>query len=91
MLAEGGSNGEQRLTHAFRRATARLPDAAELRVLTKGLERYLRFYRADPKAAQQLLRHGEAPANSKIDQAELAAYMSMASIILNLDETISKE
>jgi hypothetical protein len=91
MLSEGGSSGEQRLTYAFRRATARHPSSAELLVLTRGLDRYLRFYRADPKAAQQLVRHGESAMNTKIDMVELAAYASMASIILNLDETISKE
>src|SRR5207237_597411 len=58
MLSEDGS-GEQRLSHGFRRASARQPSPAELQVLTRGLDRYLRFYRADPKAAQQLVRHGE--------------------------------
>jgi hypothetical protein len=91
MLTEGGTSGEQRLTYAFRRATARRPSSAELLVLARALDRYLRFYRVDPKLAQQLVRHGEAPMSGKMDTVELAAYSSTASIILNLDETITKE
>jgi len=91
MLNEGGSTSEHRLTYAFRRATARRPGTTELQVLTKGVDRYLRFYHGDPKAAQKLVRHGDSSVNSNMDTTELAAYTSMASIILNLDETISKE
>jgi hypothetical protein len=91
MVSEGGTNREQRLIYAFRRATARRPNAVEIQVLLKGLDRYLRFYRADTKAAQELIRHGETPMSGKMDTAALAAYTALASIILNLDETISKE
>jgi hypothetical protein len=90
MLREGGSSAEERLAYAFRRATARKPSPAEIQVLSRGLDRYLRHYRAEPKAAEQIIRHGQSPASGQ-NRVELAAYTSIASIILNLDETISKE
>ena len=45
----------------------------------------------DPDAAQKLLAVGEAPRNEKLDPAELAAWTMVASMILNLDETVTKE
>jgi mono/diheme cytochrome c family protein len=91
LLIEGGKTPEQRLTYAFRRATARRPDARELKVLLGGLEKYRSVYRANPNAAQQWIRHGESPLDERLDRVELAAHAAMASIILNLDETICIE
>jgi hypothetical protein len=38
-----------------------------------------------------LLRVGELKSNAKLDPAELAAWTTVASVILNLDETITKQ
>ncbi len=91
MLTEGGAKPEDRITFAFRRATGRKPSEAELRVLLRGLERYRQTYSADKDAAQKLLHHGDSVPDAKLDPAELAAYMATAGVILNLDETITKE
>jgi hypothetical protein len=91
MLTEGGKTAEERVTFAFRRATARKPSDAELRILVRGLERYREKFSADKGAAQKFLRHGDSPPDTKLDPVELAAYMATASVILNLDETITKE
>ena len=91
MLTEGGSTPTQRLTFAFRRATARRPCDAELHVMLQALERYLSIYHADQKSAKELVHQGEAPVNETLDPVELAAYMTVASVILNLDETITQE
>jgi hypothetical protein len=91
MLTEGGQTPEERLTFAFRRATARTPNPAELRILTQGLERYRQTYRADREAAERFIRHGESPLDAGLDVAELAAYTASASVISNLDETITRE
>ena len=91
MIAEGGSTVEDRITYAFRRATARGPASAELTVLRRGFDRYLATYRANKEAANQLIQHGESRTNPKADPVELAAYMATASVILNLDETITQE
>jgi hypothetical protein len=91
MLEVGGKTSAERVTYAFRRATARRPTAKELRVLTQGLERYRRIFHTDTKAAERLIHHGEAPIDPKLDPADLAACTATASVILNLDETITKE
>ena len=91
MLTEGGATAESRLTYGFRCATARVPLPAELQVLEKGLDRYRAIYRADPEAARQLLAHGDSPRDDKLEATELAAYASVATILLNLDETLTKE
>jgi hypothetical protein len=43
------------------------------------------------EAARKLLSVGERPRDPSLDVAELAAYAGMASLILNLDEVITKE
>jgi hypothetical protein len=53
--------------------------------------RQLAEYRRDPAAAKKLLEVGESPVDAKLDPSELAAWTTVASTILNLDETITKE
>jgi hypothetical protein len=91
MLTEGGDTGEERLAYAFRRSTARPPTAAELRVLTRGLQRYRETFRADVEAAKRFVRQGDSPVDERLDLIELAACTAAAGIILNLDETITRE
>jgi hypothetical protein len=91
VLAEGGVTAEERLTLAFRLATARRPRPAELQVLLDGLREHLVRYRENPEAARALVRTGEAPRDGRLDVGELAAYTAVAGLILNLDETITKE
>ncbi|HVR76481.1 MAG TPA: DUF1553 domain-containing protein, partial [Planctomycetota bacterium] len=90
MLRRDESAGA-RLRWAFRAATARPPLPGELEVLLQGLERTLSRYREDPGAAGQLISVGESPRDQSLDPVELAAYTATASVLLNLDETISKE
>ncbi len=91
MIAEGGCTPDERIAFAFRRATARVPSPAELTVLKRGFERYRAAYSANTESALQLIRHGDSPVSPKADPVELAACMATASVILNLDETITQE
>ncbi len=91
VLMQGGSSPEARLAMAFRLATARRPDADEMEVLRGGLEEHLAYYRSHPEAARKLARAGEAPRLEGLDPCEVAAYTTVAGLILNLDETITKE
>jgi hypothetical protein len=90
-MREGGPTVEGRITMAFRLATARPPRPAELRVLLDGYTEHLADYRRDEKAARKLTSIGEAPRDEKLDVCELAAYTAVASVILNLDEVVTKE
>ncbi len=91
MVKEGGTLPTQRLGYGFRLAAARAPSPAELFVLQAGLERRLTQYRANKKAAEELLAAGESKRDPKLDAAELAAYTTAASVILNLDEVVTKQ
>ncbi len=91
VLKEGTATPEQRLTRMFRLLTARSPRPAELRILCADLERHTARYRRDGEAAMKLLSVGEAKHDERLDTAELAAYTGVANLILNLDETISRE
>ena len=79
-----------RLAFAFRLATARQPSEKELAILTKALDRQLARFWGDEKAARELLAVGESAVDETLPPAELAAYAMMASVILNLDETVTK-
>jgi hypothetical protein len=91
MLSEGGNTAQERIAYAFRRATARTPSPSEMQILLRGLERYRQTFRADSEAARRFVHQGDSPIDDKVNTPELAAYTAVASIILNLDETITKE
>jgi hypothetical protein len=91
MITQGGSTPDDRIAFAFRRAVSREPSENEQKVLNRGLEGYLARFRADREAAAKLIHQGERPPDAAIDPAELAAYTTTASVILNLDETITLE
>jgi hypothetical protein len=91
VLTAGEQTFEQRLTRMFRLLTARLPRPTELKILQANLEQHRTRYRADRQAALKLIGVGESKPNEKLDPAELAAYTAVANLILNLDETITKE
>jgi hypothetical protein len=48
-------------------------------------------YAADRPAAGQLASAGEAPRPESLDVVEHAAWTALCSLILNLDEALSKE
>ena len=91
MMAEGGQSPDQRIRFAFRLATARWPNPEESRILLSGFHYYLENYLAYREAALKFVSQGESPRNPRLDVSELAAYTAVASLILNLDETVTKE
>jgi hypothetical protein len=90
LLAAAGDDAA-RISEAFRRVTARPPKPAELEILTRRLAKLRETYSRDEGAAIKLLAVGESKADPKLSAPELAAWTSLATVLLNLDETISKE
>ncbi|HEY1186049.1 MAG TPA: PSD1 and planctomycete cytochrome C domain-containing protein [Gemmata sp.] len=88
MRVEGGKGAAERLTYGFRLVTGRKPTAAELAVLTEGYSADLARFQKDAEAAKKLL--GGAPAKGA-DLAEHAALTLAANVLLNLDETVTRE
>lgn len=89
LLRESG-NDDDRLTLAFRLATARPPSDAERQVLRRLLATQREKYRGDKAAAAKLLGVGEAPRDAHLAVEELAAWTMVASAVLNLDETVTR-
>jgi hypothetical protein len=88
-LAELSLREERPLQSAFLRALGREPSQRELEILNKALQRFEAKFDKDPEAAKKLLAVGESKSDAK-DAAKLAAYASVASMILNLDEAVTK-
>ena len=89
-LREGGSSADERIMRLFRLVLARQPSPDELRVLTAALDRHLAQYRRNPQAASKLVSVGRAPRAAEFDVTAVAAYTVLASLVLNLDEAITK-
>jgi hypothetical protein len=82
---------EERLQYGFRLVTARQPRPDELQILLGRLEKLRQSYARDPEAAARLLAVGESPRDLQWEASEHAAYASLGSLLLNLDEALSKE
>ena len=85
-LQEGGATDTQRLQFAVRRCLSRPPDALESATLLALLNKQRARYAAGELNAMDLV--GDA---GKLNQAELASWTTVARVLLNLDETITKE
>ena len=90
VIREGGADPAVRLERAFGLALARPPRPEEASLLLNLLGRHYDQYTADPAAARALLGVGDLPAPTGIEPAELAAWTSVARVILNLHETITR-
>ena len=93
-LKEGGADNATRLTTAFRRCVARKPTADEQKVLLTLLDKErTRFTEpnADPwqLAANDPSNPPDVPAGSL--PADLAAWTVVSRVLLNLDETVTRE
>jgi hypothetical protein len=89
-LVEAGVNEQDRLTFAFRSATARYPSDRERETLMGLYREYRAEFAAHPEAAAQLLKAGESSVSEAIDPVELAAWTMVTHLILNLDEVVTK-
>jgi hypothetical protein len=90
VLKEVDGDTDARLSFAFELATSRLPTDAEMDVLRDVLQKRKAAYESDPDKAAELLKVGDSPRDESIDAVEHAAWTNVVSVILNLDETISK-
>lgn len=90
VVKQGGATPRDRLAYAFKLATARTPTDREADRLASSFATYLLRFQQDVEAAKKLISVGESPATIG-DASELAAYTMICNVILNLDETVTKE
>jgi hypothetical protein len=91
MIREGGVTPEDRIAFAFRLATSRLPNEHERTVLLNSYRYDIDRFTTDPGASRKLLDQGSTPRDASLEQNQLAAYSMVASLILNLDETVTRQ
>ena len=90
MLLEGGTDPGKRIRYGFLLATARIPSPEEIQILRDLQERSRADFGRNPSQALKLLQVGESAYHKELDPTELAAWTTVATTILNLDETITK-
>ena len=90
IIIEAPASIQSKIDYVYRWALSRPARPKEVRLLTDLYSRQLAAYRADTKSAEKLLAVGDSPRMAKLDVAELAAWTTVATTILNLDETITK-
>lgn len=90
LLTEGGAAPADRIRFAYRVVLARAPEAAELQLVETTLRHYLARYQKDPAAARQVIRVGASAPRAGLAEPELAAYTLIANLLLNLDETLTR-
>ncbi len=91
ILKEGGPTPAERLHYAYRLTLARLPTADEGRILLELYDASRDRFSRDAGAAEKLIAVGESAREPSLDAVELAAWTTLASTVLNLDEAVSKE
>jgi hypothetical protein len=90
ILHEGKGDIDERIKFAFRLTLARAPEKGEMKLLEKIYREQLQNFQSDPKAAKELVGVGDSERPKSLDESQLAAWMAVANILLNLDETITK-
>jgi len=90
VLTEGGPEPEAQLEFAFRTCVGRAPAPAERARLQAFYEEQLDGFRRDHASAETLVAVGSAERPRGLDPVRLAAWMMVANVLFNLDETLSK-
>jgi hypothetical protein len=93
-IKEGGSTDRDRLAYAFRLCTARRPSEDETNVLIKLLakeDQRIADGWIDARVLAGLAGDAKASLPAGATPRQLAAWTAVSRVILNLDETITKE
>ena len=90
VLAADEPPDDQRLTRLFRIVLSRPPDSEELRRLKELLARQRELFAADPQAASQAIRVGQSVPQGAAPDVEIAAWTLVVNLVLNLDETLTR-
>jgi hypothetical protein len=91
VMKEGGATPRERVAYAFRVATARRAKETEIEILLDAFAQNLESFKARTDAALKYVSTGEHQRDARLDVSELAAYTTVTSLILNLNETVMKE
>ena len=90
IVREGGKDVNARVNFAFQQALARPARPDETKLLAELHQQHAQQYAAEAKDAEALLKVGAHLPPKDLDAVELAAWTSVARVVLNLHETITR-
>lgn len=90
VMTEAGGDLRRQVEYAFRLCVARKPTRVEVDRLLALYRHELKGFEGDAAGAEAFLRVGSAARPPQLKPAELAAWMVVANVLLNLDETLTK-
>lgn len=90
-MLKHSTNDRTAIEFGFRQLVARRPTPPELALLEDAYRSFLAKYGDDETSALQLLSVGEKPRDDTLDPSRHAAMTMTASLMMNLDEAITKE
>ncbi|HLO41002.1 MAG TPA: PSD1 and planctomycete cytochrome C domain-containing protein, partial [Phycisphaerales bacterium] len=91
MMDEGGKTPQERAAYGMRVCVARTPTDAEVARLVQLYEQQLAAYRGDETMARDMASSGVAGKGMAYDPAEVSAWTIVANVLLNLDETVTRQ
>ncbi|MGA1116169.1 MAG: DUF1553 domain-containing protein, partial [Opitutales bacterium] len=91
ILLTGPKDFPGQVNRAFELATGRPADNLRQQVMKKAYDKQKAVFDQNPAQAEELLAMGDSPREKSIDAKEHATWTVLASMILNLDETLNRE
>lgn len=88
IVEDAGPDAAARATYGFRRSLSRRPAPQELERLLAFWRTALERFQKDPKSAAEVVKDDASPSSQR---PELAAWTMVSNVLMNLDETITKE
>ena len=90
IVSEGAGDIASRLSFVFKLCLSREPSAKEAAALTKLHDEALVSYKTDAASATAMATDPLGPAPKGADIAELAAWTTVANVVMNLDEFVMR-
>jgi hypothetical protein len=84
------SSEPDRLGYAFRCAVGRAATKEEQKILADTLATHREHYAKNAEAASQVIANGESKPNATLPVGEFAAWTMVANLLMNMDETVTR-
>jgi hypothetical protein len=90
VLAQPLQDDQQRVQWLWRQVLGREPDSTEVDLLLRLFAKHQAEFAANPSGAQALVSVGISPPAEGVEPTKLAAWTSLSRVMLNLNETITR-
>jgi len=90
LIKEGGNDTLSRIDYGFRLALSRPATKEEVQVIERVLGDQLTRFRNDPQKAKEFVAVGDMARDETIEAPDHAAWMVVAQLLLNMDETLTR-